>query len=53
MDEFADLFSSELATRVYLIVSLLFVLLYIAGFLLLRGLPSPHNAMQQRLRLQG
>ena len=43
MDEFADLFSSELATRVYLIVSLLFVLLYVAGFLLLRGLPSPRN----------
>ena len=35
--------SSELATRVYLIVSLLFVLLYIAGFLLLRGLRSPRN----------
>jgi hypothetical protein len=43
MDEFADLFSSELATRVYLIVSLLFVLLYVAGFLLLRGLAFPRN----------
>ena len=43
MDEFADLFRSELATRVYLIVSLLFVLLYVAGFLLLRVLPSPRN----------
>jgi transposase InsO family protein len=43
MDEFADLFSSELTTRVYLIVLLLFVLLYVAGFLLLRGLPSLRN----------
>lgn len=43
MDEFAEIFSSELATRVYLIVSLLFVLLYVVGLLLLRGLPSPRN----------
>ena len=43
MDEFAEIFSSELATRVYLIVSLLFVVLYVAGLLLLRGLPSPRN----------
>ena len=43
MDEFGEIFSSELATRVYLIVSLLFVVLYVAGLLLLRGLPSPRN----------
>jgi len=37
MDEFAEIISSELVTRVYLIVSLVFVLIYVAGFLLLRG----------------
>ena len=32
MDEFTDIFSSEVATRVYVIVSLVFVLLYARAF---------------------
>ena len=43
MDEFNEIFSTELSTRVYLIVSLLFVLLYVAGFLLLQGWPYSRN----------
>jgi|GEM_PF-5773542 hypothetical protein len=43
MDEFTDIFSSEVATRVYVIVSLVFVLLYAGGFLLLRGWPHSRN----------
>ena len=43
MDEFNEIFSTELSTRVYLIVSLLFVLLYVAGLLLLQGWPYSRN----------
>ena len=43
MDEFGDLFSSELTTRVHLVASLFFVILYVVGFLLFRRLLSPRN----------
>ena len=43
MDEFTDIFSSEVATRIYVIVSLVFVLLYAGGFLLLRGWPHSRD----------
>jgi len=39
MDALAEIFNSELATRVYFNISLVFVNLYLAGFLLLLEWP--------------